>query len=88
MTEGHEEEQGGAGMYYTEENPYSNDLFARPDLFYGNPDDNLNDSTERYPSNGLYYDTSASQDFNGYGEWEDEIAGHPGNMHDMVSRTT
>jgi len=28
-------------QYYDEDdmNPYGNDLFARPDLFYGNPDD-------------------------------------------------
>lgn len=83
MTEGQEEARPGMNMYCAEENPYSTDLFERPDLFYGNPDDNLNVSTEQYPNN-MYFDESAG--FNEYSGWEGELGGaNAAEIRGMVS---
>lgn len=81
MTEGEEESPNSGNMYYAEDNPYTTDLFARPDLFYGNPGDNLNLSNERYP-NALYFNESVG--YNEYPGWEGELT-NSAEIQGMVS---
>lgn len=67
MIESHANDRDQENIYYDDENPYHTDILDRPDLFYGNPDDVLEDGDMSYPG-GAYMEEPDG--YNGYG-WND-----------------